>query len=239
MIVSGARRPSLWWLVGCAAAAFILLALLVVRRFDPMLDFDSRVSQAARSVTLAHPLWHAVMAGITTTGGTAIIGPLAALACVILLVWRRWRQAVFVAVAMIATTTARLAVVTLIARPRPTERLAVVASYSFPSGHSTASAAAALVLVWVCWPLLRRRWSRLLLCGIAGAWAFAVGLSRVALVVHWPTDVVGAWLFVLVVVPACGILIDRLFGRREVPATATATATATEDPPARSGDNPD
>jgi undecaprenyl-diphosphatase len=231
MIVSGARRPSWWWLVGVAAAAFIVLALLVIGRFDPLLDFDSWVSQAAYSAALAHPLWRAVMAGITTTGSTTIIGPLATLACVILLICRRWRQAVFVAVAMIATTTARLAVVTLIGRPRPTERLAAVASYSFPSGHSTASAAAALVLVWVCWPLLHRRWSRLLLCGIAGAWAFAVGLSRVALVVHWPTDVVGAWLFVLVVVPSCGILIDRLFGRREV--------TATDDPPARSGDNPD
>jgi undecaprenyl-diphosphatase len=217
MIVRARRRPSPWWLVGLAATAFIVLALLVIGRFGPLLDFDSWVSRAAHSVTLAHPVWHAVMAAVTTTGSTTVLGPLTALGCVILLVFRRWRQAVFVAVAMVATVSARLAVVTLIARPRPSERLAAVASYSFPSGHSTASAAAALILVWVCWPLLHRRWSRVLLCAIAGVWAFAVGLSRVALVVHWPTDVVGAWLFVLVLVPTVGLLIRRLLPLRENP----------------------
>jgi undecaprenyl-diphosphatase len=218
MIVRVGCGRSRWWFVGLAATAFIVLALLLIGHFGPLLAFDSWVSRAAHSVALAHPRWRAVMAAVTTTGSTAVIGPLTALGCVILMVFRRWRDAVFVAVAMIATVSARLAVVTLIARPRPSERLAAVASYAFPSGHSTASAAAALILVWVCCPLLHRRWSRVLLGGIAGAWAFAVGLSRVALVVHWPTDVFGAWLFVLVVVPASGLLVGRLIGRREAPA---------------------
>ncbi|WP_051809345.1 phosphatase PAP2 family protein [Actinoplanes subtropicus] len=210
MAVTVGRRVSRWWLVGAAAAGFVLLAALVLGHVDPLLDFDERVSRTARSAALAHPLLRAAMSAVTFTGSTRVLGPLAALGCVILLAFRRWRQAVFVAVAMITTVAIRLIVVTLIARTRPTEPLVAVASFSFPSGHSTASAAAALVLVVVCRPLLRRGWSRVLLYVVAGSWAVAVGLSRVVLAVHWPTDVLGAWLFVLIIVPATGLLLDRL-----------------------------
>ena len=98
------------------------------------------------------------------------------------------------------------------------------------AGTASAAAAAALILVRVCWPLLPRRWSRVLLGGFAGAWAVVVGLSRVALIVHRPTDVVGAWLFVLVVVRASGLLVDRLVGRE---------VTATDGSPSALRENPD
>jgi membrane-associated phospholipid phosphatase len=38
-------------------------------------------------------------------------------------------------------------------------------------------------------------------------------LSRVALVVHWPSDVVGSWLLVLAIVPASAVLWHVAFGR--------------------------
>jgi undecaprenyl-diphosphatase len=192
-----------------SAAGFVLLTLLVVAKAVPLLSFDARVSRAAYALAMAHPLWRATMAAVTVTGSTLVIGPLAALGCEVLLLFRRWRQAVFVAVALIVTLSTRLIVLNVIARPRPADRLAPSYGYSFPSGHSTASAAAALILVVVCLPLLRRRWSRIVLVAAAGAWAVAVGVSRVALVVHWPSDVLGAWLFVLAMVPAIGLALGR------------------------------
>ena len=191
------------------AAAFLLLALLVAGQAGPLVRFDAWVSAGAHTLALAHPLWRSVMAGVTMTGSMTVLGPLTAVGCGILLVRGRWQQAVFAAVAMVAVVGLRLIPLTIIARPRPVDQLAPASSYSFPSGHTTASGAAALILVLVCWPLLTRRWSRIVLVVAAGLWALAVGVSRVALVVHWPSDVVGAWLFVLTIVVPLRLLGER------------------------------
>jgi undecaprenyl-diphosphatase len=219
------NRSRIPLIAGVSAAAFALLALAVTGHGGPLLGFDAWASRTAHAAALAHPLWRATMAAITVTGSTAIIGPVAAAGCLVLLGFGRWRQAAFAAVALTATLGIRLIVVAAIARPRPTGQLTTAQNFSFPSGHSTASAAAALILVVVCWPMLTRRWSRVLLGVAAGAWAFTVGLSRVALVVHWPTDVLGAWLFVLALVPPLAVVaMPRPTGARSAsPASAPGT----------------
>ena len=201
-------------LVAGSALAFGLLTVAVAGRFAPLIRFDAWVSRAAHSVALAHPLWRSIMAAVTFTGGTVFIWPVTAAGCVLLLAYGRRRQALFAALAMIVTIEARLIVVAAVARPRPVDRLAAASNYSFPSGHSTASTAAALVLVVVCGPMLKRRWQRVVLAAVAGGWAVAVGASRVALVVHWPSDVLGAWLFTLTTVPAVGWALRRIMTER-------------------------
>jgi undecaprenyl-diphosphatase len=109
------------------------------------------------------------------------------------------RDAVFLLTSVLGATGLRLVLAAAVARPRPAERLSPVIGWSFPSGHSTASAAVALAAVVVAWPLLRRRW---LFAVAALGWAALIGASRVALVVHWPSDVLGAWLMVIPVVTA-------------------------------------
>ncbi len=199
--------------VGCPAAAFVLLAIAVAGKATPLLAFDAWVSDGAHILATAHPLWRSVMAAVTVTGSFTVIGPLAVAGCAILLATGRWRQAAFAALALTVTPLLRLVAVTLIARPRPVDQLAPAANYSFPSGHTTASATAALVLVMVCSPMLRARRGRILLAVVAGSWALLVGVSRVALVVHWPSDVVGAWLFSVATVLAIAALTRRLSGR--------------------------
>lgn len=200
-------------IAGLAALVFVLLTVTVLGHLGALERADAVISSAAHRFTLAHPLWRSAMSAITRTGSTVYIGPVVAVACLALLRWRRWRQAVFVAVAILVTVTVRVLIMNAVARPRPVEWLTAASGWSFPSGHSTASAATALIAVLVGWPLLRRRRDQLILAGTAGAWAVAVGVSRVALTVHWPTDVLGAWLLVAVVVPViaagCGVLPGR------------------------------
>lgn len=207
------RCPRRWlaWVL-TAALVFVVLALAVIWNFPPMIRFDGGVSAAPYRAAVEHPGWQAAMYAVTWTANSTTIAPIAALAA-LLLIWRgSWRQACFVVVAMLATAAVRLLLLDTIDRPRPVDQLAPSASWSFPSGHTTASASAALVAVIVCWPLLSARWSRFALVGLAGVWAFAVGLSRVALVVHWPTDVVGAWLLVITIVPTVAVLLRAVLG---------------------------
>jgi undecaprenyl-diphosphatase len=200
---------------GGAAVAFLALALAVLAHFRPLLRFDAALSDAALRAALDHPLWRSFMGAVTLTGGTGVLGPIAAVGCLILLWRRRLRAAVFVAVTLPVTLEIRLLLVNAINRPRPEHRLAAAAGWSFPSGHTTASAAAALIAVLVCWSLARRRWIRVVVACLAAGWTLAVGISRVALVVHWPSDVVGGWLLVLAVVPPAALLL-----RGSVPAVS-------------------
>jgi len=114
-----------------------------------------------------------------------------------------------VAGARTALTTALLALAALVAaqlgrtllmlgldRPRPpvADWAAHASGHAFPSGHTASAAMAAGLLSW---GLLRAlpgapgRWSATL-CVLV---AVAVGLTRVYLGVHWPTDVLGGWLY--------------------------------------------
>lgn len=186
---------------GSAAVVFLLLTAAVLGHLGVLQHADAAISGSLHRLALAHPLWRSAMSAITRTGSTTYIGPLAAVACLALLRWRRRRQAALVAVATLVIFGLRLLIVNAVARPRPVGWLTAASGWSYPSGHSTAAAAAALIAVVVGWPLLTRRRDRLILAGIVGAWAVAVGVSRVALTVHWPSDVLGAWLFVVAVVP--------------------------------------
>lgn len=191
-----------------SAVLFAVLTTLVALRARPVMTFDARISSFALLFATEHHGWRTFVAAVTRTGGPAVVTVAAVIGVVILMVIRRWRVAGFVATAMLGSATIRLLVVNAVARPRPAGRLAPASGFSFPSGHTTGSAAAALTALVVCWPLLRGR-SRVITSVVLLAWAVAVGLSRVALVVHWPTDVLGGWLLVAAVVSAASLVLRQ------------------------------
>lgn len=81
-----------------------------------------------------------------------------------------------------------------IARARPTlePHLVVVKTSSFPSGHAASSMIFYLTLALAL--TAGTRWHRVAAIG-AIILSFFIGLSRVMLGVHWPSDVVGGWAF--------------------------------------------
>jgi undecaprenyl-diphosphatase len=88
----------------------------------------------------------------------------------------------------------------LLHSPRPVDGFVFVDSNGFPSGHTANATAAALVAVLLVWPGAARR-ARIALVAAAAGFAALIGLTRLALLAHWPTDVLGGWLLALAVVP--------------------------------------
>ncbi|MCR5875284.1 phosphatase PAP2 family protein [Phenylobacterium sp. J426] len=83
----------------------------------------------------------------------------------------------------------------LYGRPRPdlVPHGSNVYSASFPSGHSTLSAATFLTLAMLISSLEARRRMKALVYALALLLLATVGLSRVYLGVHWPSDVLAGW----------------------------------------------
>ncbi len=125
--------------------------------------------------------------GVLTLATLAVVGYLAVLG--------RPRTAAFVASAVSGGALLAALLKTAFGRPRPTvvPHLSHVASSSFPSGHSMLAAAVYLSLGG----LLARLEERPILRAYVLLWALGlvtlVGVSRVYLGVHWPTDVLAGW----------------------------------------------
>jgi undecaprenyl-diphosphatase len=80
-------------------------------------------------------------------------------------------------------------------RPRPDIQLhlALVNSPSFPSGHAMESAVIYFTLAALLARLVEPRRLKLYLLGLAALFIFLVGMSRVYLGVHYPSDVLAGW----------------------------------------------
>jgi undecaprenyl-diphosphatase len=96
------------------------------------------------------------------------------------------------------------------ARPDLEPHLVVVQTSSFPSGHATSSMIFYLTLALAIAPA---GWRRMAAAG-AILLSFLIGLSRVMLGVHWPSDVIGGWCFGLLWVLVTLRPAERLFRNR-------------------------
>lgn len=110
---------------------------------------------------------------------------------IVLLVARRWREAVFASVSFAGSALLNVATKQFFQRDRPTlwESIAPETTFSFPSGHAMGSMTLAMVVILLAW-YTRWRWPVLLL---ASLFVIAVGASRIYLGVHYPSDILGGW----------------------------------------------
>ncbi|MEV4723037.1 phosphatase PAP2 family protein [Micromonospora humida] len=194
-----------------SAAAFLvlvpfsLLAVLVVGAWPPLHDLDAAVTDALHRFAADHPLWVRAMTAWTHLASP---GPLRVVALVVVVwLWRRGarRLALWVVTTMVVGGALGAVLKLLVGRDRPEllEPVARAAGYSFPSGHALNATLAAGVLLLVFLPFARDRpATRVALWTVAVLLVGVTCLSRVALGVHWVSDVLAGCLLGVAVVAA-------------------------------------
>lgn len=193
-----------WKLVALLALALAVTELSLVTHLDAALTRDVHGWTAGWLTRVA--------TDISYLAGSELVLWLTA-AAMIALVWvRDWRGAAALGLA-VATTQVGVAIAkVLIARPRPTADIAIAdpTGWSFPSGHSASAVALYVTLGLIATTTWRLKPRRAPVFALAGTIVLLVGLSRVYLGAHYPTDVLAGWLTGGVVVVASWAACSRL-----------------------------
>ena len=178
-----------------AGVVFALILALVASQWAPLRAVDTGVVDALNAAVNAWPWVVPLLQFITDLGGSEAAWLLLPVATVWLLVRRAPRLAVYVAVTGLGSAVLNTGVKALVDRARPLVDMPVLAApgASFPSGHAMGSTITFGVLLLVFLPVLPPRLRRPATAAVVALVA-AIGVTRVALGVHFPSDVLGGWL---------------------------------------------
>ncbi|MGA0530663.1 phosphatase PAP2 family protein [Hansschlegelia sp. KR7-227] len=184
----------------CAGLAFAFVHIADEMAEGETRAFDDAVLLALRAPgDLKRPIgpqWlEAAMIDVTSLGGVTVLTLIAALVVSYLLVTARYANAALVLASVAGGAVLTGLLKNAFARPRPelVDHLVTVHSLSFPSGHAMASAVTYLTLGALLARTERRRTVRGFIFAVAGFLTLLIGVSRVFLGVHYPTDVLAGW----------------------------------------------
>lgn len=182
---------------------FAVLALVVLVGFEPLEAADGRVARTLNAQVLPRPTVTWVLEILAVVTHPNVWRVLAALIAVLLWTRGRRRLVAWLAVTMTVGGVLGPLLKLVVGRARPTfdAPVTTVSGYAFPSGHALNSMLFAGCLIVLLDPVTRgvRR---------VAVWAFAVlvvavtGLDRVALGVHFVSDVLAGWAVALATVTA-------------------------------------
>jgi undecaprenyl-diphosphatase len=169
---------------------------------------------------------------LTALGGIAVLSLVTTAVTGFLIITRKRGAAVLVVIAVLGGLFIGSAIKSLVHRDRPPLEFqeAYVFTKSFPSGHSMLSAVTYLTLGALLAQVTQGLWVRIYIIAVAMLVTFLVGLSRVYLGVHWPTDVLAGWTAGLVWSIIC------LFVARTLQHKGAVETEGETDPPQKNSD---
>jgi undecaprenyl-diphosphatase len=199
------------WLGGYSGITLLALALLIgavwgfVELADEVLEGETRALEEKLLLAMRNaedlsdplgPLWLEEMGrDFTALGGVGVLTLLTLSSLGFLLLRRQFHACLYIGVAVGGAILISSLLKTGFDRPRPD--LVAYGSYvytsSFPSGHSMMASAVYFTLAALLASLELSGRVRAYLLAIAALFSFLVGISRVYLGVHWPTDVLAGW----------------------------------------------
>jgi undecaprenyl-diphosphatase len=197
VLAHGSRDRRLWIALMVALAGSCVAVVLAE---DEPHRMDRQILLAMREKhDRADPIGPAeleqVARDVTALGGSPLVLTLTVTACGYLVLRRRWLSASVVVVSVMGGEIASDTIKAIVDRPRPdlVPRFVQVYSASFPSGHAFLAMVVYLTIAMQLARLEKAAVVRGYLIAIALVIVAAVGISRIYLGVHWPSDVLAGW----------------------------------------------
>ena len=167
---------------------FIILAILVTNCITTAFDESALlwINQHANDT------FNSLFVALTQLGGIYLVAGVSLAMVVYFLLKKRYYKALFVVVSIGGVALVNVLLKTLFDRSRPDlwQHLVTETSFSFPSGHSSASAALAFTVIVLLW---NTKW-RTVSLSIGALYVVTIGFSRMYIGVHFPSDILGGWL---------------------------------------------
>ena len=201
--------PRKTWLIASAALAVAVFALLWVgyaSKWAWLATIDASLLNAGHRYAVDHPGWVTAWDVFCTVLGPTAFRLLTLVLIVFALVRRNVRAAMFLVISVELTGIITEIAKYTASRPRPSTALVTALSSSFPSGHALGVVAAVLALLTVVLPVVRRP-LRGWLIALGAVVVIAVGVGRVVLNVHYPSDVIAGWAFGYAYFVACLLMV--------------------------------
>lgn len=189
-------------LASIAVVSGLILAFLQIA--DEMIEgemeaFDRTILMLFRDpanvdATIGPPWVHEMVRDITALGSFALLGLIVAAVCIYLVLARMRAEAVLIVTSVLGGTI--LSTVLKMGYNRPRPDLAAMSTQftaSFPSGHAMLSAVTFLTLGALLARLAPTRALRIFSIGAAVFLTFIIGMSRLYMGVHYPSDVLAGW----------------------------------------------
>ncbi len=201
--------PRKTWLIASAVLAVAMYALLWIgyaAHWNSVTSADSSVLESMHRYSTANPSRVTAWNVFCTVLGPTAFRLVTVVVIVFSLVRRNVRVAMFLVVSVelsgLITEIAKYAA----SRPRPTTALVTAPSTSFPSGHALGVMVCVLALLTIVLPIVRRP-LRAWLVALGAVTVVAIGIGRVVLNVHYPSDVLAGWALGYAYFVACVLMV--------------------------------
>lgn len=182
----------------CAAGALVFAIMAVIVVVNPALiePADEAIFAWLRSGAATKPEWFGeAVRDVSSLGSLSILIGMSLIAAAYLLMLGHRQAALHVAVAAAGGIILGMGLKIPFDRARPDLLLheSRVFTRSFPSAHATVSAAVLITLASLVARQARRIDRQVFILATAATIVFLIGISRIYLGVHWPSDVLGGW----------------------------------------------
>lgn len=173
--------------------AFALLASIIDTKIIE--TFDMKIIDEIQE--MKEPYLTSIMRFFSYIGNTVSVMIISLIILVILyIVFKQRKELILFIIVLVGSTGFNLLLKALFQRERPTLYTMIEEEgFSFPSGHSMAALSLYGIVSFLLWRHIPKKMGRVVLILTSTAFILIIGFSRIYLGAHFPSDIIGAYLF--------------------------------------------